>query len=601
MAMQSYGGQAAGLSTRAGDVTADNAATIISTDSLGSASVLIGQALQREVLAGVANGDWSITNTTVGSNIDNADEALPYWTFTDSSSGKITAQIVAQAASANGNALQFSVAANATATQSAKFTRYIPIAGNRNRSYAYQGEAYIYAWTGGATEGAKVSISVRWDAVDKDYALLTVNKSVSAAGTTTGSIVTDFAVPDATAAYLLITVTCSVTSNMAGAVTAQLLEVRTSRGESYIALPADIAAGTEPWIIRNDNGIMRMYRQNGQATGGNITLTNNSASSVYDVSIAAPDINGTISLNAGGYVLLDGNNTKANVLQLQSTTDASQSSTLNALTIGASKTSGQRLKMDTNELSSFSGTSGAELYLNPSGGNVSINSSVSNNYLTVAGGSLSSYGTATGSNVLQTFVTSDANNRFKIEQNGVISWGSGSATVDTNLYRNSAAQLKTDSTFTANGIESTSAINAAGAMSATNITLSGANGLRHDTPATTTQTASAAIWVVQSGTQYQLRRNSSSNRYKTDITDADDAVLQAAKKIQPRHYRSTIEDEDGATRLGFIAEEVEATGLTHAVGYDTEGRPETIDPTALIAALYHRVNELEERLAALEA
>lgn len=590
MATNSYGGQEAGLSTRAGDVTADNAATVISTDSLGSTSILAGPVLLREVLASVANGDFAITNTTAGSNIDNADEALPYWTFTDSSSGKITAQIVAQAASANGNALQFSIASNATSGQSAALTRYIPIAGNRNRSYAYQGEAYLYAWTGGATEGAKVTITVRWDAVDKDYALLTINKSASAAGTTTGSIVTDFATPDATAAYLLITLTCSITSNMAGAVTAQIMEVRASRGESYVALPADIAASTEPWIIRNDNGVMKIYRQNGQATGGNITLTNSSASSVYDVSIASPDANGTISLNAGGYILLDGNNTKANVLHLLSTTNASQSSTLNALTIGASKTTGQRIKMDTDELSSYSGTSSATLKLNPDGGDIVINGGVTNNYLTISGRNISHQGSATGDNVMQTFVTSDANNRFKLESDGKISWGPGNTAVDTNLYRNSANELKTDDDFTS-----------AGAISATNISLTGVNGVRHDQPATTTATTNAAIWVVVSGTNYQLRRNSSSARYKTDIEDADAMVLEAAKQIKPRHFRSTIEDEDGATRLGFIAEEIEAAGLTHAVGYDASGRPETIDPVALIAALYHRVNDLEERIAALES
>jgi hypothetical protein len=123
----------------------------------------------------------------------------------------------------------------------------------------------------------------------------------------------------------------------------------------------------------------------------------------------------------------------------------------------------------------------------------------------------------------------------------------------------------------------------------------------NDNISTTTATANAAIWVLSSGTAYTLRRNSSSARYKTNIVDADEAVLEAARKIKPRHYESTIADEAGTTRLGFIAEEVEAAGLTHAVGYDGEGRVETIDATALIAALYARVNDLEERLAALES
>jgi len=128
-----------------------------------------------------------------------------------------------------------------------------------------------------------------------------------------------------------------------------------------------------------------------------------------------------------------------------------------------------------------------------------------------------------------------------------------------------------------------------------------ADGFRATAIPTTTNTTNAAIWVLNSGTDYTLRRNTSSARYKTNIVDADEAVLEAAKKIKPRHYQSTIEDEAGQTRLGFIAEEVLATGLSHAVGYDAEGRVETLDPTALIAALFARVNDLEERLAALES
>jgi hypothetical protein len=118
---------------------------------------------------------------------------------------------------------------------------------------------------------------------------------------------------------------------------------------------------------------------------------------------------------------------------------------------------------------------------------------------------------------------------------------------------------------------------------------------------TTTNTTNNAVWVNNTGTNYTLRRFTSSQRYKTNIVDADDVVLEAAKKIKPRHFTSLLEDENGATRLGFIAEEIEAAGLTHAVGYDGEGRVETLDSMALIAALYARVNDLEERLKALES
>jgi hypothetical protein len=123
-----------------------------------------------------------------------------------------------------------------------------------------------------------------------------------------------------------------------------------------------------------------------------------------------------------------------------------------------------------------------------------------------------------------------------------------------------------------------------------------------DSITTTSATTNEAIWVNIGGTEYALRRYTSSERYKTNIVPADAAVLEAAKKISPKHFESTIDnpEELGQTRLGFIAEEIHDAGLTHAVAYNAEGQPESIDSVALIAALWHRVNDLEERLKTLE-
>jgi hypothetical protein len=176
---------------------------------------------------------------------------------------------------------------------------------------------------------------------------------------------------------------------------------------------------------------------------------------------------------------------------------------------------------------------------------------------------------------------------------------SSGADVDGNFTATGNATI-TGRLTSADALIGAAAIGTNGTYSGFNINMTGSQGLRHDEPQTTTQTSSAAIWVTVSGTNRQLRRNSSSARYKTNIVDADEVVLEAARKVKPRHYESTIEDENGATRLGFIAEEIHEAGLTHAVGYDAEGKPETIDPVALIAALWHRVNDLESRLRELE-
>jgi hypothetical protein len=137
--------------------------------------------------------------------------------------------------------------------------------------------------------------------------------------------------------------------------------------------------------------------------------------------------------------------------------------------------------------------------------------------------------------------------------------------------------------------------------SAKNLVLQTNGGYRQVGPPTTTQTASANIWVLTSGTTYEMRRNSSSRRYKTNIVPTDAAVLEAAKKIRAVHYESTIPSESGVSRLGFIAEEIEDAGLTHAVSYNGEGQVETIDPVALIAALLVRIEDLETRIQEIES
>lgn len=207
-------------------------------------------------------------------------------------------------------------------------------------------------------------------------------------------------------------------------------------------------------------------------------------------------------------------------------------------------------------------------------GNIDTTGSIAAGTLLQALGVVRSIQASTSDNAFTARTNADANPRFAVDCGGVIEWGTG-GTRDVNLYRGASNILQTDDDFKPSGI-------------------------RIVNPDTTTQTSSAAIWVVISGTEYRLRRNSSSARYKTNIVDADEVVLEAARKVKARHYESTIEDEAGATRLGFIAEEIHDAGLTHAVGYDSEGKPETIDPVALIAALWHRVNDLEDRLKALE-
>jgi len=200
--------------------------------------------------------------------------------------------------------------------------------------------------------------------------------------------------------------------------------------------------------------------------------------------------------------------------------------------------------------------------------------------------------TSSGNATFTGAIAGDAGDRIRIEADGRIEWGDGSSSSgDVNLYRSSSTTLRTDDAFAADFLSATLSVSA------------GNGNFNADGPSTTTAATNTCQFVLLSGTEYQIRRNTSSARYKTNIVPADEIVLNAARQITPKHFESTIDtpEELGKTRLGFIAEEIHNAGLTHAVGYNEDGQPETLDHIALIAALWHRVNDLEERLKALEA
>ena len=165
-------------------------------------------------------------------------------------------------------------------------------------------------------------------------------------------------------------------------------------------------------------------------------------------------------------------------------------------------------------------------------------------------------------------------------------------------------------TFTASN--SSTALNATGGGDVrltgpdTTVPISG-NGELSGIPNTTTATTNSARWVSLGGSEYGLRRDSSTRRVKTNIVEANDAVLAAAKNLRAVHFEPLEKDADGILRgtgqqtLGLIAEEIADAGLGCAVTYDGEGLPDGYDERVIIAALLHRINDLEQRIADLES
>ena len=556
--IEKFGSDAAQLDTITGGITSSDGTLLLDTDSDGSSAVAFGAATRRLLLSGIENGDFSAgapdNSTAIGS-----DNPLPYYTYTQGTNTGITAKWLDSYTYGDGNAIKFEIAANNsdTSLSPAYIERIVPVSATASKRYGIwvnaswgtgsdfsvggaDGETYFeaqYLKADGTTTGtADVAGGYPFDSIGTDVGIYDTCKP------------NDSYVPtDAVALRIRVGVVQAASPIGIYPISIHLEELQLNIGKD-INIFTDLGdpATYSPGYINQLNGVLNIN------SGSNSVFVNGAFATTGNITSSSGNITATT-----GNITAGGNGTISGVLTATNLT-SSGNITLN---------------------------SGGDVILQMDGNDVIVQDTEA----------------ANGTNPRIMFR----------DKNGTTYTGikSGAANVVQILNGTSAtdyAQLWAERIYPMNGstasrymyddgsrIAFSSGIDAAGT-----IICSGA--MVSDAISTTTQTASAAIWVLSSGTTYSLRRNSSSRRYKTEIEDADAATLAAARKVRPVHYRSTIEDENGATRLGFIAEEIADAGLEHCVGFDAEGKPETIDATALLAAAFTRINDLEQRLAKLE-
>jgi hypothetical protein len=133
-------------------------------------------------------------------------------------------------------------------------------------------------------------------------------------------------------------------------------------------------------------------------------------------------------------------------------------------------------------------------------------------------------------------------------------------------------------------------------------------GVATYSPYNNTTGAAANVVVNASGDLY---RSTSSLRYKINVQNYEKGLSDVAK-LRPVTFQSKLKENDEFssthTYAGFIAEEVDATGLREFVSYDNEGRPDALHYANMVALMAKAIQELsakndalEARLAALEA
>jgi hypothetical protein len=140
-------------------------------------------------------------------------------------------------------------------------------------------------------------------------------------------------------------------------------------------------------------------------------------------------------------------------------------------------------------------------------------------------------------------------------------------------------------------------MNVAGRVTAAGLTSSASLVLDVGTVATA---ANMRISGTANGVVYLT--TASSRRHKTGIEELGEEVLQAAKRLKPKTFKSILPNDDPNKQfIGFIAEEVEDAGFHYGIDFRYEdGSPQTLDWNAITVALLTRIIDLERRVAELE-
>jgi len=269
-------GQGGAISNTAGDA-------LLGTDNDGSQSYALGSSLSRAISTGVINGDFGTPPPELSTNIDNAENALPYFT-TEVSHTDATApyvQAVDDATAASGQVLRFTIPSGAAIGRYARIVRYVAVPGSAARTWTNQPRAAWRNATGTTKTQASVTIATQYyqndgttttgTAGSNSATFATIFASTYAYETqanpnSTGAIPTD-------GAFIKITVGVLVNVLTTSAMTVDLTEVRNDRGLIQLLLADQVDPSAYGYgVIYLNNGTMWIRANELGSSGSNPTI-----------------------------------------------------------------------------------------------------------------------------------------------------------------------------------------------------------------------------------------------------------------------------------------------------------------------------------------
>ena len=670
-----FGSDQQQLANSGGSVISQDNAVLINGDSDGETALLAGPALLREVQTSVANGDFAIPPSDSEATITD-DNALPYWTFTDvSSAGAITAALVADTGAASGYVLRFTVASGTLTGKSATLTRFIPVASSASRSFSFYAEATFDNGTNSTEANAKLTCqfyksdatTTTGTAFESD--LYGFNSLQGATGITAPDL---YAVaPDLTnttapadAAYLKLTITIATVATQSAARVVDLTEVRVAHGlPELILTDKNDPATYPPAYIFNEGGELSLVGSTGESLVVGL--------SGYWVSSVSTDIvsGGDLSLVATGDCVGTGNNViligqldvditagdDVNIIAPGGVTITSDGTTLGNLNVGSIADTGDLLLaagggdviiQDTGALlprllyRDSTGTFLGGIRMAEANIFRFLNGSTNSDYAYIHAERIYPMNVTTASRYIDDdgtrtrfsggiTVTGDATATGGIGFDGAI-YGTSALTGPNIDLGGTNARLWTHSTSAADVAASTSTTvsgvlitKATAGQPSTNLngvatTDAFADALRNGGIAV--DTTNNRAYFYSGGWKYAALTTPSDSRLKEEITEITGA-LDTLRQLVPVAFKWKNPDAHGRTdavaddgkRLGFIAEQVATTDLSHWVetlGVDdreahlvdtTEVLAVNIPQNEMEALVVQALLDIDTRLKALEA
>lgn len=301
------GGDSPALGNSTGAVIDSYGLPLISTDMAGGQSYILGPTMLRAIVGGVANGDFAKPPPDPDAVLDTGDNALPYWDWVDTSSGKVTAQVVPDTDQASGNVLRFTAVGDGASSGTAYLQRTISVLGSRARSLTYEPHAFFTNVTGGTAQQSATTAFISVGYYDQagsavgtaasggwSGAYITANQlELSKVANGNGAVSSD-------AAFLQLQIGVSFGTALNGTCTLDLAEMRLDTGGIQTIITDELAPETYgPGVTYLFDG---RYWIESNRFGAGLNPTILLDAQVGDISLDASNSNGTA---VGGNIFLN--------------------------------------------------------------------------------------------------------------------------------------------------------------------------------------------------------------------------------------------------------------------------------------------------------